>query len=275
MRDDLRSVALVDRMLDPPVGASLQPVGTNDGCAHDALGDLRQQLPDPGPHKVEGLRQPALHGSDDGEERDDQHHNNGRQLPRVQQHERQPANHLGERDDPRDPAPLRELRQRVHVGGDACHEHAALLFRLLGDRKAMDVLERPNAKRHQGLFRSANQPAGRDPAGDVREDHESEGDPADDEDVSRPETAGEPVIEDLLHKDGRDERRDGHAERHDDGESQPGPELGRFMQPASQHRAGALEVRRDLEVLVRVRDPILDHDGAHRSLRSYALIIAA
>ena len=266
VRDDGRPVPFVDRALQAPVGPILQAVGADHGRAHDALRDLGHQLPDARPHQVERLRQLALQRRHQPEQGDDQQHDRDRQLPRVDEHERQRSEHERDRDDPRDPAPLRELRQGVDVGGHPGDEHTALLLGLLRDRQLVDVLERAHAQHHQRLLGRVDEPARRLPARDVRQHHQRERRSAEREDVPGAEAAFEAVVEDLLDEHRRDERRRRHAQRDDDREPQALPQLRRLVQPAPKHRPRALQVRGDLEVLVRRGDLLRGH--AHVVLRS-------
>ena len=169
VRHDRRPVPLVDRALHAAIRLVLQPVRAHHGRAHDRLRDLGHQLADARAHQVERLRQPALQRGHDPQERDDQQDHRERQLPRVDDHQRQSAERERDRDDPRDPAPLGELRERVDVGGHAGDEHPALLLGLLRDREVVDVLERADAERHERLLRRLHQPARGQPAGEVRQ----------------------------------------------------------------------------------------------------------
>jgi hypothetical protein len=112
--------------------------------------------------------------------------------------------HLRAGDDPRDPAPLHELLERVHIGRHAGHEHAALLLALLGDRQRVDVAERPHPQVHQCVLRSGHESTARRSCGHEGEDDEQEGRGASPVDEPSVERRREALVEDLLDEDGGD-----------------------------------------------------------------------
>ena len=132
--EDLRLVALADRVFDLVVRLLVQPVRADHRRAHHGLGHLREHLAYPGSCRVERGGEPRLHRPHDDQQGDQQQRDRRRELPRVIEHQQQRADRLGAGDDPRDPAPLHELLERVHIGRHARHEYAALLLALLGDR---------------------------------------------------------------------------------------------------------------------------------------------
>ncbi len=91
--------------------------------------------------------------------------------------------------------------------------------------------------------------------GHEREEHQDERGRADPVDVGRRGTRREPVVEDLLDQDRRDERGDRHPERHDHREPQARAELRALAHAAAQHRPGALQLLGDGEVVVVARAP--------------------
>ncbi len=267
VRHDLGAVALVDRVLHLAVGLLLQAVGAHDRRAHHRLGDLREHLPDARARGVVRRGELRLHRADHQQERDHEQHHRQRELPGVDQHQGQGPQHLRERDEPGDARPLHELLQRVDVRGHPRHEHAALLLGLLGDRESVDVLERAHAQHHQRLLGGAHEAACGRTRGDEREEHQDERERADRVDVGRAEPAREPVVEDFLDEDGRDEGRHRHPERDDHREPEPALELRALAHAPAEHRPGAAELVGDGEVVVLAEG--LELGGrAHRSPRS-------
>ena len=271
MRDDLRLVAPVDRAADPAERLLVQAVGAHHRGPHHGLGDLGEHLADARPGGVEGRREPGLERPDDQDQRDHQADDRERELPREDEHQDERPGHLHRRPDPGDAAPLHELLHRIDVGGHASDEHPALLLRLLGDREAVDVGERPDPQAHHRAFRGPDQALPGDARRDVGQRHQAERGRADRADVDGPEPAVEAVVEDQLDQDRRREVRDHDAEGDDHREPEAGAQLRALPDPSPQDGEGAPELLGDLEAVVVDRGL----DGAHRSPRAYAWMIAA
>ena len=173
-----------------------------------------------------------------------------------------------------DPAPLHELLQGVDVGGHARDEDATLLLGLLGDRQRVDVSERADAEVLERRLRGDDEPPPRRPRRQERHHDEHERGRAPAVDERGAERRGEAMVEDLLDEHRRDQRGDRHAERHHDREREAATELGALADPAPQDRPRALELRRDLDRVVGVRQELRGR-GHQRSPRSYAWMIAA
>ncbi len=264
----LRAVAAVDRVFHANVGALLEPVRPDHAGTHDALGDLREHLAHRGPHEVEGGGQGLLHPQHDRDERDDEQHDRNGQLPGIDEHQRERAGDLGDRDDPRDHAPLGELRQRVDVGGDASHEHAPALTGLLGQREVVDVRERSRTQLGERALRGADEPSPRGSPREVGHGEERECDRADRVHERCPESIREPVIEDLLDQDGTHQAGEGRAERDHGRERESGAQLGALTESAEEHGSRTQEVFGDREVLLPEGRVVLEDRGAHDARRS-------
>jgi hypothetical protein len=129
----------------------------------------------------------------------------------------------------------------------------------------VDVLERADPKEHQRLLGGPHQPPAGLPGRDERQDDEGDGGRTDREDEPRAEPAVEPVVEDLLDEDRGHQGNDGVAERHENREAEPLPELGALPEPTGEHRPRPAEMGRDGEALL---DRHRGRDRRHRSPRS-------
>jgi hypothetical protein len=144
---------------------------------------------------------------------------------------------------------------------NCCDEHAALLLGLLRDRQRVDVAEGPHAQVPHRELGGAHEAPARGPCRDERDRDEHDRGRAPRVDERRLERRVEPVGEDRLDQDRRDQRGHGHAERDDHREPQAAAQLRAGGEPAAQDPERPLELFGDLDRVVGV-------DGHQRSPRS-------
>jgi hypothetical protein len=181
----------------------VESVGAHHGGAHDAFRNLRQQLPHPRAHNIVGREQALLqHSKHEDQRRHDDDHDRG-EPRRVHQHDDERAGNEGGAREPRERGPFHELGKRVDVRRDARHERPALVFILLGQAQAVNVLEGLHAQTLECGLRSAHHARERRPCGEVSKTDCPcrSGACGIDELGAEPLSGAQTLVEDLLYQD--------------------------------------------------------------------------
>jgi hypothetical protein len=137
LRADLRLLGPRDRIVDPLRRARLHAVRADDRRADHRLGNRTEQLADPLTDDLVRRLQRALKDPDREDQWQEAHVDQQRELPRPEQHDDSRQQHLRDRHQDEQPAPLHERAHRVHVARDAGHQRAAALRRLMQDGQVM------------------------------------------------------------------------------------------------------------------------------------------
>ena len=157
-----RPPVVLDRGVDPVLGALLDRVRPDHLRADHRLGDRGQHVADLRPdHAVRRGHQP-LQVLQAGEQRDEADQHDQRELPGVDEHDHGREQHLPDADQEDEPAELQELRHRVHVRRDPADQRAAPLGALGQHRQVVHVPERLDPHRRQTVFGVDREPHGRE-----------------------------------------------------------------------------------------------------------------
>ncbi len=227
----------VDGRVDPRGGAVLNAIGADDRSGHDTLRDRAEHLADTPAYDVEGLAAPPVGVSQRDGQRDEDDHDDERQLPAVVGHHRQRDEQLTGVDDEEQTAELHELADGVDVGGDARDQRTSALSGLVQHREVVHVPEGAHPQRGQRALGVAGETQVGGIAGQGGRDQHGRGDEQgalDEADVD-PTVAAETLVQRLLDDDRHDEPAGSRDQREQSGHPDAVAELRRQLQPAAQH----------------------------------------
>ena len=156
----LADLELLDRVVDPRLGAVLDRVGADHGGADDRLGDRGQHRAHLPAHHAVGGGQLALEVAQRQEQGRERHPDHQRELPAVDEHHDRRDQHLPDADDEEQAAEDQELADLVDVAGHPGDQGAAPLGVLGQQRQVVDVAERLDPQRGQAALGGDEQPAG-------------------------------------------------------------------------------------------------------------------
>ena len=180
------------------------------------------------------LHQMALHLVQHEAQRCRHSERHQRQHPVVRQHDAGHHEHQRAVQQPGQRTPREELRQRLDVAGDTCHQSAFPFFAVVGDAQPMDVLEQAHAKSVQRFLAAIPKTRNGRPLADrgyCDHDQPDEGQHSDGPDANL--IWVEAAVDGLLHQDGHRDaaQRTHHGQRQ--GEPDAGLQRGRFLHPAA------------------------------------------
>ena len=233
---DERVGSLVARLLGEVGVTRSRAVGAQRLGARDDLAHVRQHLGVGRPSSIERGHEVALHALQHEPERRGDRERDDREQPVVGEHHARHEDHQRAVEQPREGAPGEELRQRLHVAGDARDERALPLLVVIGDAQPVDVLEQAHPQRVERLLGAVAQPLHRGALADGGDEDHDEADHRDlHDDAGADLVAVEPTIDRLLHEHRHDDAPSGAGESEQERDADPGAQGRRLLDAPTDH----------------------------------------